>query len=135
MRTDSVSTVLERLTKAIPVPAARAELAVTLDGLLQLPVGAEFRERNGQAVVAVIRTEGGLTASATCDSLTLLVDELRTEIFHLNAEKGSFKSEESEIKTVEVNRLTGWQWFQVWTGRICLGLLMVFAVVKGLKRL
>jgi hypothetical protein len=108
---------------------------VTLDGLLQLPVGAEFRERNGQAVVAVIRTEGGLTASATCDSLTLLVDELRTEIFHLNAEKGSFKSEESEIKTVEVNRLTGWQWFQVWTGRICLGLLMVFAVVKGLKRL
>ena len=133
--TDSVSVVLERLTRVIPVPASRATLALSFDNLLRLPAGAEFVQKSGQASVSVKRSEGGVTASATCDSLTLLAEELRTEIFRLNVEKASFKSEESEVKIVEVNRLTLWQAIQIWAVRICLGLLVAFAIVKRLKGL
>jgi hypothetical protein len=95
-----------------------------------LPVDAGYIDRQGRATVTVLRTEGGIKASADCDSLTVLVDELRTEIFHLNAEKTDFKTELVETKTVEVNRLTGWQWFQIWTGRIAMMLAGVWLAYK-----
>jgi len=31
-------------------------------------------------------------------------------------------------ETVEVNRLTGWQWFQIWCGRILLWILLAGAI-------
>jgi hypothetical protein len=36
-------------------------------------------------------------------------------------------------ETVEVNRLTGWQHFQVWTGRILAGILVLIVVYKRIK--
>jgi hypothetical protein len=100
-----------------------------------LPVGAGYTEKQGQATVAVQMSEGGyIEASANCDSLTILVDELRTEVYHLNNEKTELKSVLSEQKIIEVNRLTGWQWFQVWTGRICLALIAgtgIFRIIKN----
>jgi hypothetical protein len=132
-RTDSVSLTVERLTKVIPVPASRVELTLSIDSIIALPVGARYTEKSGQATVDVRMSESGnVIASATCDSLTLLVDELRTEIYHLNSEKTDFKSELSEQKIVEVNRLTSWQSFQIWTGRICL-LLLIILVIKHFK--
>jgi hypothetical protein len=133
MRTDSVSLAVERITKAIPVPASRAKLTLSFDSLRALPAGAEFRATQGQATVTVLRSEGGITASADCDSLTLLVDELKTEIFHLNKEKMTFQSELSEQKIIEVNRLTGWQSFQIWTGRLCLALVVIITGIKLFK--
>lgn len=133
-RIDSVSLRVERLTKTAPVPASRAILTLTVDSIAALPAGAKFTASQGQATVAVQRTEGGMIeASANCDSLTLLVDELRTEIFHLNREKTEIKTELNEQKIVEVNRLTPWQAFQVWTGRICLALLVITVIYKRLK--
>jgi hypothetical protein len=128
-----MSLIVERLTKAIPVPASRAELALSIDSLRALPAGAAFRTTHGQATVTVLRSEGGVIASADCDSLTLLVDELRTEIFHLNEEKTAFKSELKEQKIIEINRLTLWQSFQIWTGRICLALLVIITGIKLFK--
>jgi hypothetical protein len=98
---------------------------------MALPAGAGFIERSGQATVSIVKAESGeITASATCDSLTFLVDELRTEIFHLNAEKSMFKSELNETKTIEVNRLTPWQTFLIWTGLLCLALPVIITVIK-----
>jgi hypothetical protein len=34
---------------------------------------------------------------------------------------------------VEVNRLTGWQYFQIWAGRIALLLLVIVAFLAYLK--
>ncbi|MDR2764744.1 MAG: hypothetical protein LBB90_06895 [Tannerella sp.] len=130
---DSVSVRVERLTKELTLPSSKATLTLSFDSLRALLVGAGWMEKNGQATVAVTRTEGGVTASANCDSLTLLVDELKTEIFHLNAERTAFKSERNEEKMREVNRLTSWQSFQIWTGRICLALLVVGLGIKGIK--
>jgi hypothetical protein len=128
---DSVSLMVERITKPIPVPASKATLKLSIDSVIALPVGAGFTARQGQATVTVSKTEGGMIeASANCDSLTLLVDELRTEVYHLNKEKTDIKSELSEQKIIEVNRLTLWQSFQIWTGRICLAILVVLAIIK-----
>lgn len=132
-QTDSVSIVTERTTKTVPVPASRSTLTLAVDSLQLLPVGAGYSEKIGRAAVAVVKAEDGtITVSATCDSLTVLVEELRTEVFHLNAEKWALKEDLKEEKTVEVNRLTSWQSFQIWTGRIGL-LLLGFIGIKKFK--
>jgi len=128
---DSVSVIVERSVRLLPVPRQEVTLRLHIDTLRTLPTGAEFRQSNGRATVAVGMSEGGvLTASATCDSLTVLVEDLRTEIFHLNAETMTLKEALNEDKTIEVNRPNGWQWFQIWTGRILAGLLAVWLAVK-----
>jgi hypothetical protein len=38
------------------------------------------------------------------------------------------------METVEVNRLTGWQNFQVWLGRILAGTAVLFVIYKRIKR-
>jgi hypothetical protein len=111
-------------------------MKLSFDSLVALPVGAGYTARQGQATLTVNRAESGMIeASANCDSLTLLVDELRTEIYHLNKEKTDFTSKLSEQKIIEVNRLTGWQYFQIWTGRICLAIIVILAIrkIKTLK--
>jgi hypothetical protein len=109
------------------------ELILSLDSLFLLPAGAGYIEKSGQATVAVTRTESGVVASANCDSLTLLVNEFRTEIFHLNNEKTAIKAELKEQKILEVNRLTGWQSFLIWTGGICLALPVIITGIKIFK--
>jgi hypothetical protein len=38
------------------------------------------------------------------------------------------------METVEVNRLTGWQNFQVWLGRAFIGILLLLVIYKLIKR-
>ena len=133
-QTDSVSLIVERQTKAIPVAASETKLTLSIDSLVALPHGAGYTARQGQASLTVNRAEDGMIeASANCDSLTLLVDELKMEVFHLNSEKSMFNETLKEEKTMEVNRLTSWQAFQIWTGRICLAALVLFTAFKLFK--
>lgn len=93
-----------------------------------------YTKTSGQASVSLIRTEGGtIKASAACDSLTLLVEDLKTEIYHLNNEKISLKSKLNKKTVLEVSRLTPWQAFQVWTGRIALVGLALWLIIKRFK--
>jgi hypothetical protein len=39
-----------------------------------------------------------------------------------------------ETVEVEVNRVTGWQWFQIYAGRILAGLLLLFVGFKLIKK-
>jgi tetrahydromethanopterin S-methyltransferase subunit B len=104
----------------IPVPASRAELTLSFDSLKTLPEGAKFEAKKDRATVAVYKSEGGIIASADCDSLTLLVDELTTEIYHLKTVLEEFESTEQDVTTIEVNRLTWWQRIQIALGRATL---------------
>ena len=108
-------------------------MTVSLDSLIKLPVGASFTEKNDRATATVTRIDTGYEITAECDSLTVLVTELKTEITRLNKEKTDFKSDLKEIKTVELNRLTGFQHFQIWTGRL-LGVLLLFWAGRKLLR-
>lgn len=94
-------------------------MSLSIDSLLQLTTGALFRQ-NKDHVTAQIQSlgGGGFLFTASCDSLTFLVSDLKTEIFHLNADKTELKEHLNEQKIIEVNRPSGWQWFQIWLGRI-----------------
>lgn len=50
--------------------------------------------------------------------------------------KDTFKSKEVPVPypvETKVNYLTGWQWAQLWAGRVLLTFLLLFGIYKGLK--
>jgi hypothetical protein len=124
---------MERIVKPLVIPKQTVQLKLHPDSLAKLPIGASFSNSEGHATATVTKEESGFLFTADCDSLIVLVEDLRTEIYHLNKEKSAFKEQLSEEKIIEVNRLTSWQAFQIWTGRICLALLACWAGYKVIK--
>jgi len=116
---------VEKITTPIVIPRMETKMTVSLDSLVKLPLGASFSRKNDRATATVTRIESGYEITAECDSLTVLVTELKTEITRLNKEKTDFKSDLKVTETTEVNKPTGFQWFQIWVGRI-LGALLLF---------
>ena len=51
------------------MPMSRAELEIPLDGLRNLPEGASFQKRSGQANMSLATKGNSIIATATCDSL------------------------------------------------------------------
>jgi hypothetical protein len=116
VRKDSVNITTKLQTKVFQIPTSTAELTLTYKDIKALPKGAKFEAKQDRATVAVYKSEGGITASADCDSLSFLVDELTTEIYRLNAEQTVFNEQKNEVQIIEVNRLTWWQRFLVYSG-------------------
>jgi hypothetical protein len=54
-------------------------------------------------------------------------DRLRVDTFRVS---DTVRVTQLETVTEEVNRLNGWQYFQVWTGRILAGLIIIFLLFK-----
>jgi hypothetical protein len=107
---------------------------LTPDDLAKLPAGAKYQAKDANATGSVEKKpDGTLEFTANCDSLTFLVTDLRTEIYHLNRQNDIFKQRLNTQKTIEVNRLNSWQSFQIWCGRIALGLLALFITYKQIK--
>lgn len=110
-----------------PVPPSIAKTAFPTGMLATIPVGTGFSRRSGQATVNVNRiSEDSVEVTATCDSLArqiiLLSEEntrIRNELFE--------KKEDPPPKIV--HEPTGWQWFQIWTGRI-FGLYLLLCFLK-----
>lgn len=120
--------------KPLVIPKMTVELKFHPDSLLKLPIGASFSKSKGHATATITKDVTGYSFTANCDSLTVIIEEQRKEIYHLNKEKTDFKEQLIEEKIIEVNRLTSWQSFQMWTGRICLVLLACIAGYKVIKR-
>lgn len=96
-----------------------------------IPVGTGFSRRSGQATVNITRiSEDSLEVTATCDSLSRQVMALTEELTRIRSET----SEEAEQPPpVVVREPTGWQWFQIWTGRLAAALLVLWLVKRRLK--
>ncbi|MDL2254967.1 hypothetical protein LJC38_00095 [Parabacteroides sp. OttesenSCG-928-K15] len=133
-RTDSVSRLIEKKVTPILIPPSKAILPLNCDDIKRLPIGAFYEAKDGQATARVEKDEDGIKFVASCDSLMLLVEELTTEVYHLQTENTALKEDLKEIKTIEVNKLSGLQWFQVWVGRIALLLIVLYVIVKIYKR-
>lgn len=92
-----------------------------------LPAGTGFSKRSGQATVNVTRISGdSIEVTATCDSLTRQVIVLTEQLTRIRS-KTSREVEELPPKVIK--EPTGWQWFQIWTGRIAL-LVIVLTLLK-----
>jgi hypothetical protein len=91
-----------------------------------MPVGSQYRLQDGRAAVTLSKTDGGeIMASATCDSLQVLTTTLSREVEHYRSETDSLKQRFSAVKTAEIAKPSGWQWFQIWLGRILSGVALI----------
>lgn len=97
-----------------------------------IPTGTGFSKRSGQATVNVTRISGdSIEVTATCDSLARRVIVLREELTRIRS-KTSREVEELPPKVIK--EPTGWQWFQIWIGRIALFTLSLIIICRLLKR-
>lgn len=75
----------------VTVPSSSVTLTIATDSLKQLPTGASYGGRSGQASVSVSRqaAEAGkpeqIVVTATCDSLELLCEEYERRVAMLEA--------------------------------------------------
>lgn len=122
------------MQKRIVIPRQKATLILNPDSLFRLPLGAGYTVSEGRAKASVIRDTEGLRFDSDCDSLTVMVEELQRDVFRLSREKTELSERTDKVRTIEVNRLTGLQSFQIWTGRICLLLIVVAALLKAFQK-
>lgn len=117
------------------VPPSRVAMRLTQNQLTSLPQGAAYTARSGQARAEVRRTHTDtLEVTATCDSLQREVLLLMQAVDSL---RQSQRTDTVLVQRGESNRQrdspTGWQWFQIWTGRIALLAAAVLIVFKRSK--
>ena len=99
--------------------------------LTELPPGAGYSARDGRAAVSVRRTEDGdIEVTATCDSLARLVIVMEEELTRIRSETAA-----EEKPPATVREPSGWQWFQIWTGRMAVACLVLIWIVRRLKRI
>ena len=111
-----------------PVPPSIAKTVFPTRTLKTIPIGTGFSTRSGQATVNVTRvSEDSVEVSATCDSLAREVIFLREELTRIRNETGE---EVEEPPPQIVKEPTGWQWFQIWTGRIAVAVLILIVIKR-----
>lgn len=94
-----------------------------------MPIGTGYSIRNGQATVNVTRTSAdSIEVTATCDSLTRQVLLLTEELTRV---RNDTSAEQPPPKVVR--EPTGWQWAQIWAGRIAVFVLLTTGIKRRLK--
>lgn len=131
---DSVNEKITKETKLLTTPQTTAKQTLTPKQLEDLPVGGKYQAKDGNATGTIEKKDdGSLEFTANCDSLTLLVESLTKEVYRLNKEKTELKTNLKEEKVVEVNKLSGFQWFQIYGFRIYVLLTFIFIIYKNIK--
>jgi hypothetical protein len=116
---DSALLVIERETRPVTIPPETATLSLTPAQLVDLPPGAAYREQSGRASVTATKDEAGrIVIVSNCDSLQVMVTNLRTEVFRLRDERSALEERLEERVEVIVREPTGFQWFQLWGFRL-----------------
>lgn len=128
---DSLQSVRQSVLTLLPVPASEARMTLPMSQLAVLPEGAGYSARSGQATASVVRGRGDtLTITSTCDSLAREVIALREEITRIRNKTGE---EVEEPPPQVVHEPTGWQWFQIWMGRIAVFAFLAMMVKRRLN--
>ena len=126
------SVIIREVHEVIPVtiPESKAEIEIPLESLRNLPVGASFTEKQGQASVEVVyvnvpgETEY-IVVTATCDSLQVLCKNLQREIYQLHED---MEVEKTEIKTDNLKK--GFKWGALSVGLLAVLLALVWTTIK-----
>lgn len=120
--TDSVMDRTVITSKILTVPLTRADLRLNLRELKNLPPGAVYTEKNGQASVRAERKDSIIYITATCDSLQLIVESQYREISRLHTQL--------EQQKTEVVKPPGW-WatFKTNAFYIAIGMLLMLVII------
>lgn len=127
---DSVNRIEKTNARLLTIPTSKVNLNLNISNLSQLPIGAKFQNKQDQATVTVEKVGNDeYKITATCDSLSTIITEKETEIFHLRTQVEELRGEKSEVTIVKVNELTKYQTICVWIVSIILGLVGVAGVI------
>lgn len=128
---DSLHDVKRSVLTLLPVPASVAQTKLPMNQLATLPEGAGYSARSGQATASVVRGKGDtLIITSTCDSLARQVMSLTEELTRIRNETGE---EVEEPPPQVVHEPTGWQWFQIWVGRLAVTAFILIQIKRRLK--
>jgi hypothetical protein len=126
---------VEKITKIVTTPQTTAKLSLTQKQIDELPIGAVYEAKDGNASGTVRKTkDNNIEFTANCDSLTILIESLNKEVYRLNKEKTELKNSLKEEKIVEVNKLNGWQYFQIYGFRIYVILTFIYIGYRKWKK-
>lgn len=128
---DSVQSARQSVLTLLPVPASVAQTKLPMNQLATLPEGAGYSTHSGQATASVVRGKGDtLIFTSTCDSLARQVISLTEELTRIRNETGE---EVEEPPPQVVREPTGWQWFQIWVGRLAVTAFILILIKRRLK--
>lgn len=131
-QTDSVSRLEKRTSKAWVAPQSTAKINLDIKQLAELPKGAIYQNKQGNATAtAKVAEDGTIEITANCDSLILLVESLEVEVYRLTESNKALKTTINKKETIE---LSGWQNFQIWCGRILFGLIIVYIIYRKIVK-
>lgn len=97
-RCNEKDSVMERVTitsKPVTVPRSRVSLRLNEMQIARLQPGAMFQDKSGQASVTVEKKDSIIVVTAVCDSLQILVERQKTEIYKL---RESIEKQETEFQ-------------------------------------
>ena len=93
-QTDSLLQTSRLTVQTARIPESRADLSIPVTALKELPAGAAFIQKSGQATAEIQHLRDTLFVSATCDSLQTLVWQYEEQINKL-----STQTQKSEKRT------------------------------------
>lgn len=132
---DSVSEKITSEKRLLTTAQTTAKQNLTIGQLQDLPVGGKYQAKDGNATGTIEKKpDGSLEFTANCDSLTLVVESLTKEVYRYQRENQMLKQDLSEQKIIEVNRLNGWQWFQIYGFRIYVSLTILVAGYRIIRK-
>lgn len=130
-RTDSTSEVVEKITKIVTTPPTTAKMNLTQKQIDELPIGAVYEAKDGNASGTVRRTkDNNIEFTANCDSLNLLLESLNREVYRYQKDNKALVTKSKEQKEVGLN---SWEYFQIYGFRIYVILTFIYIVYRKWK--
>lgn len=83
---DSVVIKEIQIVTTVPVPESRVEMVIPVENLHNLPPGAAYTDKNGQANVKVTTGNDTIYVSASCDSLSLQCERYEKELTRIRSD-------------------------------------------------
>ena len=131
-RSDSIQSTRRSEMILMPIPSSTTQVTIPAQALTTLPRGAGYSSRSGQAAVTIDRGRGDtIVVTATCDSLSRQVILLEEELTRV---RGETVKEQIPPQVSILHEPTGWQWFQIWTGRIAVAALVLIIIRRRFKK-
>lgn len=83
---DSVVIKEIQIVTTVPVPESKVEMVIPVENLHNLPPGAAYTDKNGQANVKVTARNDTLYVAASCDSLQVQCERYEKELTRIRSD-------------------------------------------------
>lgn len=115
-----------QIVKTIPVPESKVEMVIPLENLRNLPEGAAYTKKAGQANVKVSADGDSLFVFASCDSLALQCEQYEKELVRIRSD--------TDKQITEVKKNTFQTSFKWCLGGFIAGIIITIIAIFIYKR-